>query len=202
MKKNGYENTVSDNTKSKLENIDNAISLAKKSKVEPSDDVMYDIVYDLDNVIDDVISDLVTDAFKEKHPNYEVVSVETAYDTSDSTPHNRVQDNSCIITYIDDKNEETYVTLHNFDKDILNSFKYEYLLDHQYESLSIDDLHDICDDINHLAGKKVEYVIDDDTLNADLKTYAPSKKPDIKKDIQTASKDDNSKLISDADDGR
>lgn len=200
--KNGYENTVSDDTKSKLRNIDNAISLAKKSKVEPSDDVMYDIVYDLDNVIDDVISDLVTDAFKEKHPNYEVVSVETSYDTSDSTPHNRVQENSCEIIYIDDNNEENYVTLHKFDKDILNSFKYEYLLDHQYDSLSIDDLHDICDDINHLAGKKIEYVIDDDTLNPDLKTYKPSKKLDTKKDVQTALKDDDSKLISDADDGR
>ncbi len=197
--KNGYETTVSEDTKSKLENIDNAISLVKKSKVKPSDDVMYDIVYDLDKVIDDVISDLVTDAFKEKHPNYEVVCVETSYDTSDSIPHNRIQENSCEITFINDKNEEDYVTLHNFDKDILNSFKYEYLLDYHYESLSIDDLHDICNDINHLAGKKVEYVVDNNTINADLKTYAPSKKSDIKKDIQTASKDNDSQFILDDD---
>lgn len=196
--KNGYEHIVSDDTKSKLKNIDNAISLVKKSKIEPSDDVMYDIVYDLDNVIDDVISDLVTDAFKEKHPNYEVISVETSYDTSNSTQYNRVQENSCEITYINDKNEKDSVTLHNFDKDILNSFKYEYLLDHHYENLSIDNLQVICDDINHLAGTKVEYVVDNDTLNPDLKTHTPSKKSDI----QTALKDTDNKIIADAEDER
>lgn len=200
--KNGYEHTVSDDTKSKLKNIDNAIFLVKKSRIEPSDDVMYDIVYNLDNVIDDVISDLVTDAFKEKHPNYEVVSVETSYDTSNSTSHNRVQENSCEITYINDKNEKEFVTLRNFDKDILNTFKDEYLLDHHYESLSIDDLQTICDNINHLAGTKVEYVVDNDTLNPDLKTYTPSKKSDTKKELQTAFEDDASKFVANTGDER
>ncbi len=194
--KKGYELSVSDDTKSKLKNIDNALFLLKNSRIEPSSNVMNEIVEDLDTTIDNVISDLVTDAFNEKYPDYKVTDVSTSYDTSDSTPHNRVQNNYCTISYIGDNNKEEAITLKNFDEAILNSFKYEYLLDYQSDSLSIDDLQDICNNINHLAGTKIEFLADNNTIDAELKTCTPNKTNDKLNNIQTALNENENEIAS------
>lgn len=178
----GYETNISQKTYSKILSLRNAIEAVKTSPTTPEYEDLSQIRSDLDELMDTVMSDLVTESFEEKHPEYSVTDVETAYDrtmggSSNSEPPKQ---NTITITYLDEQGQEQVIRVRDFTATTLmsstidQSFNDEYTLDHSYPSSTanpnqsfvqnnqeimklLETYSGILDNIEHLAATDFEF---------------------------------------------
>jgi hypothetical protein len=137
---NGYEVNISSTTMQEIQDIEEAINLARASTTEPDYENLKSIRDNLDSTYDHIISDLVSKAFKDANPDCTLESVETKYDkTLNSSPNvEPVPENYITITYTTKDGEPKQISITDFnsimfaDNPIEDSFDKEYDLDHTY----------------------------------------------------------------------
>lgn len=114
-----YEQTVTDETKTYINNIIKELNL-QKSAFDPQYEDVKNIEQNIDLVLDYVVKDQVTSAFEAYHEGYKVTDVESWFDTSLSGTANSPQDYRFIdVSYIDDKGNEGKETISDFRSELL-----------------------------------------------------------------------------------
>lgn len=139
LAENGYNNDLSQETLSKITDLENAIKQAQEQGQIPSSEQLLDIGYSLDDLFDDILEEKLSPSFLEAHPEAKDISIDHYYNYEDGeNPYKSV-----TISYKDAEDKEQSENITRFGSEGLFSrndleklFDEEYSIDNSYDEIS------------------------------------------------------------------